>query len=100
MPIKNTDRVLHFLPIANGAYGTGAGTNGVPVGTNTPVAIDNFRKTSTDFQSTLYKDQEDTAGTPLRLLVATTVEIGQVRTSPYPLPIYPKRWVAMHGIHK
>jgi hypothetical protein len=57
MPIKNTDRVLHFLPIANGAYGTGAGTNGVPVGTNTPVAIDNFRKTSTDFQSTLYKDQ-------------------------------------------
>ena len=92
MPIKNTDRVLHFLPIANGAYGTGAGTNGVPVGTNTPVAIDNFRKTSTDFRTQ--------AGTPLRLLVATTVEIGQVRTSPYPLPIYPKRWVAMHGIHK
>jgi hypothetical protein len=56
VPIKNTDRVLHFLPIATGAYGTGVGTPGVPVGSNQPIPVKKFDATSPDFQSTLYKD--------------------------------------------
>lgn len=56
MPIKNTTRVLHYLPIATAAYGTGSGTAGVPVGTNQPILIKKFDAASPDFQASFYKD--------------------------------------------
>ncbi|MFN5940926.1 MAG: lipase family protein, partial [Polaromonas sp.] len=57
MPIVNTGRVLDFLPLAMGAYGTGPGTTGRIVGSAAPVEVDRFKATpGSGFQGSLYKD--------------------------------------------
>jgi hypothetical protein len=57
MPIVNTSRVLDYLPLAMGAYGTGPGTTGRIVGSAAPIEVEQFKATpGSGFQGTLYKD--------------------------------------------
>lgn len=49
-------RMLDYLPLAMGAYGTGPGTVPVSVGTRVPVELLEFHATSPAFQAGLYRD--------------------------------------------